>query len=159
MPRAHSDGDTIVFFRRSDVVVAGAILDMTRFPMIDLAHGGSVQGEIDALNRLINEFVITSVPVIDDTIGTVVIPARGPLCNQADLVYYRDMVVVVRDRVRDQMNRGKSLQQIEASDPTQGYNSRFGAQDGAWTTRDFIHAVYNSLASERAAGKNGARHP
>jgi len=101
---------------------------MTRFPVIDIHHGGSIQGEIDALNRLINEFVIPPVPAVDDTSGTKVVPVRGPLSSQADLVTYRDMVTVVRDRIRDAINHGKSLRQIQASNPIQGYDSRFGAQ-------------------------------
>jgi glyoxylase-like metal-dependent hydrolase (beta-lactamase superfamily II) len=155
-PAAHADGDTFVFFRRSDVVVAGELLDMTRFPVIDVAHGGSVQGELAALDRLINEFVVTPVPLVTDTDGTLVIPARGPLCNQADLVTYRDMVAVVRDRIADQMQHGRSLQQIQTADPTEGYDARFGATEGDWTTRDFVAAVYASLAAGKKKHGNNA---
>jgi hypothetical protein len=149
MPAAHSNVDTVVVFHRSDVVVAGDVFDMTRFPKIDVAHGGSVQGEIAALDRLINEFVIAPVPVVTDTDGTRVIPVRGPVCTQSDLVIYRDMVAVVRDRISDQIQRGSSLAQVQASNPTAGYNTRFGADSGEWTTQDFVAAVYNSLVAEK----------
>ena len=97
-PAAHTDGDAIVFFRRSDVVVAGDILDTTRFPVIDVAKGGSIQGEIAALNRLVDT-AIPSVPIVSRDEGTVVIPGHGHLCDQLDVVEYRDMVTIIRDRV------------------------------------------------------------
>ncbi len=149
MPGATSSVGTVVVFHRSDVVVTGDVLDMTRFPKIDVAHGGSVQGEINALDRLINEFVIAPVPAVTDTEGTRVIPVRGPVCTQSDLVIYRDMVAVVRDRIADLIQQGKSLTQVQAANPTAGYNTRFGADSGEWTTKDFVAAVYNSLVAER----------
>src|SRR4029453_8119981 len=90
-PAAHTDGDSIVFFRRSDVVAAGNVLDTTRFPVIDLARGGSVQGEIDALTRLV-DLAIPSVPLVSREGGTLVIPGRGRVCDQFDVVEYRDMM-------------------------------------------------------------------
>ncbi len=144
-PAAHSDVDLAVRFWGSDVVAAGAIFDMTRFPVIDVDHGGSVQGEIDALNRLINTQVISPIPVVTDTGGTLVIPIRGPVSDQADLVTYRDMVADVRDRIAHLIAQHRTLAQIEASDPTQGYDARFGASTGSWTTTQFVEAVYHSL--------------
>lgn len=79
LPAAHSDGDSAVRFDRADAVVAGAVFDPTRFPVIDLAHGGSIQGEIDALSQLLNTLVFGHTPVLQNTGGTVVIPMRGPL--------------------------------------------------------------------------------
>jgi glyoxylase-like metal-dependent hydrolase (beta-lactamase superfamily II) len=149
MPAANSSVGTVVVFHRSDVVVAGDVLDMTRFPKIDVAHGGSVQGEINALDRLINEYVIAPVPAVTDTEGTRVIPVRGPVCTQSDLVIYRDMVAVVRDRIADLIQQGKGLTQVQAANPTAGYNTRFGADSGEWTTKDFVAAVYNSLVAEK----------
>jgi cyclase len=99
-PAAHSDADSLMLFRKSDVVVAGDILDTTRFPVIDLANGGSIQGEIDALNRLI-ELTVAPLPFIYKDVGTYVIPGHGRLCLQLDVVDYRDMVVVVRDVIVD----------------------------------------------------------
>jgi glyoxylase-like metal-dependent hydrolase (beta-lactamase superfamily II) len=143
-PAAHSDGDAIVFFRRSDVVVSGEILDTTRFPVIDIAAGGSIQGEIDALNRLV-ELAIPSVPFDWRDEGTVVIPARGRVCDQIDLSDYRDMVTIVRDRIQQLIKDGRTLAQIQAGSPTQGFTRRYGADTGPWTTKMFVEAVYKSL--------------
>lgn len=149
-PAAHTDGDSIVFFRRSDVVMAGDVLDTTRFPVIDLTRGGSIQGEIDALNHLV-ELAIPSIPFDWRDEGTLVVPGHGRLCDQLDLVEYRDMVVIVRDRIRAMVNQGKTLDQIRASSPTQGYTKRYGADTGPWTTSMFVEAVYASLGRERPA--------
>jgi cyclase len=147
-PAAHTDGDTVVFFRRSDVVVAGDIFDTARFPVIDLSRGGSIQGEIDALNRLV-DLAIPSIPFDWRDEGTYVIPGHGRLCDQSDVVEYRDMIVIVRDRIRALMKQGKTLDQVKAAEPTQGYNSRYGADSGPWTTNMFVEAVYKSLAEEK----------
>jgi cyclase len=144
---AHSDGDAMVFFRRSDVVVAGEVLDTTRFPMIDLAAGGSVQGEIDALNKLM-ELAIPSVPFDWRDDGTVVIPARGRICDQIDVADYRDMVTIVRDRTRALIKDGRTLAQIQAASPTLGFTRRYGADSGPWTTTMFVETVYKSLTQE-----------
>jgi len=146
---AHSDGDAVVRFLGSDVVVTGKIFDITRFPDIDVQHGGSLQGEIDALNELINFMVVTPIPVVTPTGGTLVIPARGPVCDQADLVTYRDMLFGVRSRVQDGIDHGKSLAQIRADDPTQGYSTRFGAS--AADTDRFVEAVFTSLTRNKGA--------
>jgi len=143
-PAAHTDGDSVVFFRRSDVVVAGDILDTRRFPMIDVAKGGSIQGEIDALNRIV-ELAIPSIPFDWRDEGTYVIPGHGRLCDQPDVVEYRDMVVIIRDRILALVKQGKTLEQVLAASPTQGYNSRYGAASGPWTTSMFVEAVYKSL--------------
>jgi cyclase len=144
LPSAHTDGDSIVFFRRSDVVAAGDILDLTRFPMIDVSRGGGIQGEIDALNRLV-EIAIPSVPLLSNEGGTYVVPGHGYLCDQLDVVEYRDMVTIIRDRVQDAIKKGMTLDQIKATAPTVGYNARFGATSGPWTTSQFVEAVYESL--------------
>jgi glyoxylase-like metal-dependent hydrolase (beta-lactamase superfamily II) len=155
MPAAHSAGDSVVRLQRSDVVVAGAIFDATRFPVIDLEHGGSIQGEITALNRLLNELSFAPVPVVEDTGGTLVVPIRGPVGDQADVLTYREMVGAIRDRIQALIVQGKSLAQIEAADPAQGYKARYGAETGSWTTHDFIVAVYKSLLAERKHGHGG----
>jgi glyoxylase-like metal-dependent hydrolase (beta-lactamase superfamily II) len=144
---AHTDGDSIVFFRRSDIVAAGDILDTTRFPHIDVERGGSVQGEIDALNRLV-DLAIPSVPIVSREGGTFVIPGHGRICDQFDVVEYRDMVTVIRDRVRALIKEGQSLQQIRAANPTGGYTRRYGSDTGPWTTSMFVEAVYQSLVRE-----------
>jgi cyclase len=148
-PAAHSDADVAVRFWGSDVVSTGAVFDMTRFPVIDVAHGGSIAGEIDAINRLLNTQVIAPIPIVTNTGGTVIIPERGPLADQADLVTYRDMLQDIRRRVEHLIGQHRSLQQIESSNVAAGYAARFGADSGDWTTNQFIEAVYQSLMSEK----------
>jgi glyoxylase-like metal-dependent hydrolase (beta-lactamase superfamily II) len=147
-PSAHTDGDSIVFFRRSDVVVAGDILDTTRFPVIDVARGGSINGEIAALNRIV-DLAIPSVPIVSREAGTVVIPGHGHLCDQLDVVEYRDMVTIVRDRVRDLMAAGMTLDQVKSASPARGYTRRYGGEGTSWTTNDFVEAVFRSLEKEK----------
>ena len=146
-PAAHTDGDSIVFFRRSDVVVTGDIFDTTRFPMIDLDKGGTVQGVIDSLNRII-AITVPPVPLIWQEGGTVVIPGHGIVSHEADVVDYRDMVTIVRDRVQDLIKKGLTLQQVQKADPTKGYRRRFGSDSGAWTTARFVETVYKSLGGK-----------
>lgn len=146
-PAAHSDGDSFVMFRRSDVIAAGDILDTTRLPMIDVAHGGTIQGEIDALNNLI-EMTVPPVPWVWREGGTYVIPGHGRICEQSDVVEYRDMVTILRDIIQDMIKRGMTLEQIKAADPTKPYY-QFGAKTGAWTTDMFVEAVYKSLTTTK----------
>jgi len=145
-PAAHSDSDSFVFFRRSDVVVAGDIFDMTRFPVIDVAKGGSIQGEIDALNRLI-ALAIPPGPFIYEGVGTYVIPGHGRLSEQLDVVNYRDMVVIVRDVMADMIKRGMTLDQIKEASPAKPYETEFGTEPGS--TNSFIEAVYKSLTAKK----------
>lgn len=151
MPAAVSDADSVVVLRRPDVVVTGNVLDITRFPIIDIARGGSIQGELDALNRLLTDIAVPPTPTWEGRYGTLVIPARGHLSNQTDILFYRDMVTIIRDRIAALIAQGKSLAQVQAADPARGYTGRYGADEGPWTTRDFVAAVYNSLMAERRA--------
>jgi glyoxylase-like metal-dependent hydrolase (beta-lactamase superfamily II) len=143
-PAAHTDGDAIVFFRRSDVVVAGDILDTTRFPVIDIAKGGGIHGEIAALQKLVDT-AIPSVPIVSREEGTLIVPGHGRICDQLDVVEYRDMVTIIRDRIRDLMKQGLTLEQIKAAAPARGYTRRYGSDTGSWTTNDFVEAVYRSM--------------
>ena len=143
-PAAHTDGDATVFFRRSDVIVAGDIFDMTRFPVIDLERGGSLHGTLRALNRLIAT-AIPSLPDVSREVGTSVIPGHGQVGDQFDLLDYRDMLVIVRDHVQDLIKAGKTLEEIKAASPAKGFIGRYGTDSGAYTTNDFIEAVYRSL--------------
>ena len=147
-PAAHTDGDAIVFFRRSDVIVAGDVLDTTRFPLIDIAKGGTIDGEIAALNRLV-DIAIPSVPIVSREIGTSIIPGHGHICDQLDVVEYRDMVTIIRDRVRDLIKAGRTLDQVKAADPARGYKARYGSTTGPWTTEQFVEAIYRSLAPKK----------
>ena len=145
-PGAHSDSDSFVFFRRSDVVVAGDILDMTRFPVIDVAKGGSIQGEIDALNRLI-ALAIPPGPFIYEGVGTYVIPGHGRLCEQLDVVNYRDMVVIVRDVIAAMIKEGMTLNQIKDAHPARAYETEYGTQPGS--TNAFVESIYKSLTTKK----------
>jgi cyclase len=148
-PAAHTDGDAIVFFRRSDVIVAGDVLDTTRFPLIDVAKGGTIDGEIAALNRLV-DIAIPSVPIVSREIGTSIIPGHGRICDQLDVVEYRDMVTIIRDRVRDLIKVGRTLEQVKAADPARGYKARYGSTTGPSTTEQFVEAIYRSLQSKKS---------
>jgi cyclase len=147
-PAAHTDGDSIVFFRRSDVIMAGDILDTTRFPVIDIERGGSVQGELNALNRLL-KMAISETPLVWQEGGTIVIPGHGRLCDQADVLEIRDMVTIIRDIIQDQIKKGMNLEQIKAADPTKDYRPRYGTDSGPWTTNMFVEAIYKSLTQKK----------
>jgi cyclase len=146
-PAAHTDGDAMVFFRRSDVVVAGDVFDTRRFPVIDIARGGSIQGEIAALQKLVDT-AIPSVPIVSREEGTLIIPGHGRICDQLDVVDYRDMVTIIRDRVRDLMKEGLTLEQVKAASPARGYTRRYGSDTGSWTTNDFVEAIYRSMSEK-----------
>lgn len=145
VPAAHTDGDSIVFFRRSDVVSAGDIFVTTGYPVIDLKRGGSIQGILDGLN-LILDLTIAKQEVEG---GTYVIPGHGRICDQFDVLEYRDMVTIIRDRVQDMIKKNKTLEEIKAARPTEDYDARYGAGTGPWTTDMFIDAVYNSLITTK----------
>ena len=144
VPAAHSDGDSVVFFRRADVIVTGDTLDTTRFPMIDVAKGGSIHGEIDALNRLV-EMTVPPFPLAFREDRTYLVPGHGFVCDFADLVEYRSMVMIMRDRIQDLVDKGMTLEQAKAADPAKGFRRRYGADTGPWTTDMFIEAVYRTL--------------
>jgi glyoxylase-like metal-dependent hydrolase (beta-lactamase superfamily II) len=148
MPAAHTDGDTIVFFRRGDVIATGDIIDTTRWPVIDVKRGGSVQGELDALNRLM-DMSILNVPLQWHPDRTFLVPGHGFVYDKFELLEYRDAVTVVRDRVQDLIDQGKTLAQITAADPTLGYRSQYGADKGEWTTDMFVETIYNELTANK----------
>jgi glyoxylase-like metal-dependent hydrolase (beta-lactamase superfamily II) len=138
----HTDGDVVVFFRRSDVVASGDVFQTTIYPVIDAARGGSVQGIINGLNRLLD----ITIPKDKAEGGTYVVPGHGRLSDEADVVEYRDMLTIVRDRIQDLIAQGKSLAEVKAAGPTRDYDGRYGATTGAWTTDQFIETVYRELA-------------
>ncbi|HET9941977.1 MAG TPA: MBL fold metallo-hydrolase, partial [Terriglobia bacterium] len=141
MPNAITDGDSFVHFRRADVIAAGDVFTTTQYPFIDLANGGSVQGEINALNAILARTVYEH----SGEGGTLVVPGRGYLSDEHEVVEYRDMVAIIRDRVKAMIAGGASLQQVKAARVTADYDTRYGANTGAWTTDMFVEAVYNSL--------------
>ncbi len=140
-PAARTDGDSIVFFRRSDVIAAGDLFDTDRYPVIDLAKGGSLQGIIDGLNRVID----LAIPAYSEEGGTMVVPSHGRICDEIDVVEYRDMLTIIRDRLRSMIAKKMTLEQIEAARPTMDYDPLYGATSGQWTTDMFVEAAYKSL--------------
>jgi glyoxylase-like metal-dependent hydrolase (beta-lactamase superfamily II) len=145
MPAAHTDGDSLVFFRRSDVLSAGDIFTPGGYPVVDLDRGGSINGLVAALNQIID----LTVPADKQEGGTYVIPGHGRLCDEADVVEYRDMATIIRDRVQDMVKKGMTLEQVRAAKPTRDYDPLYGATTGFWTTDKFVDAVYTSLAQKK----------
>jgi cyclase len=143
-PRAHTDGDSIVLFRGSDVISAGDIFTPGSYPFIDVARGGSVQGEIAALNHILE----MAIPAKTQEGGTWVIPGHGRICDDADVVEFRDMVVIVRDRVRDMMKKGMTLDQIKAAKPTLDYDTEYVSASSFVKPDQFVEAVYKGLAAK-----------
>jgi cyclase len=141
VPAAHTDGDSLIFFRRSDVIVTGDIFVTTTFPVI--GKGGSIDGVIAGLNRIIE----ITIPKDWQEGGTMVIPGHGRICDEADVVEYRDMVTIIRDRIQVMIKKGMTLDQVKGARPTLEYDSRYGSESGLWTTSMFIEAVYRNLSS------------
>jgi glyoxylase-like metal-dependent hydrolase (beta-lactamase superfamily II) len=150
-PSAHSEGDSLVWFRGSDVIAAGDVYSTVSYPVIDVKHGGTINGVIDGLNRILD----LSVAEFRTEGGTLVIPGHGRLSDSADVAYYRDMVTIIRDRVKAMIDKGMTLDQVKAARPTADYEPRYGATSGAWTTDMFVEAVYTTLGG----GKKPAPAP
>jgi cyclase len=146
-PNAITDGDSIVHFRKSDVIATGDIYDTTRYPFIDVKNGGTIQGEIDALNNILEKTGFEH----DEDGGTMIIPGRGRLSDEYDVSEYRDMVSIIRDRVQTMIKAGATLDQVKAARLTADYDTRYGATSGPWTTDMFVEAVYNTLTQKTPA--------
>ncbi len=149
-PGAHSEGDSFVHLRRSDVIAAGEIFSTMNFPKIDAAHGGHIRGVVESLNRLLD----LAVPGEKEQGGTMIVPAHGRLSDDADVEFYREMVQIVTDRVEDGVRNGKSLEQVKAARPALEYEQRYSQPD--WTTDMFIEAVYKDLARATSETKGAA---
>jgi glyoxylase-like metal-dependent hydrolase (beta-lactamase superfamily II) len=143
-PAAHTDGDVMVFFRKSDVIATGDIYVNTGYPMVDAAQGGTINGVIAGLNRIIE----ITVPHDKQEGGTMVVPGHGRIADEADVVEYRDMITIIRDRVQEMMKKGMTLAQIKAAGPTSDYDNRYGATSGFWTTEMFVDAIYRTLGGK-----------
>jgi cyclase len=139
---AHTDGDSYVFFRKSDVIATGDIFTMTTYPIIDLAGGGSYQGLLDAVNHILD----LTITVYGQDGGTLIVPGHGRLCDTGDLLNYREMVTIIRDRMVDMIKKGMTLEQVKAARPTLDYDPLFGTNTGFWTTEMFVEAAYKSLS-------------
>ena len=139
---SNTDGNSIVHFRAADVISVGDLVDLTAYPFIDLKAGGTIQTMVDGLYRLID----LTVPNRKSEAGTLVIPGHGRVADQPDVVYYQQMVAIVRDRIKDVIGRGMTLEQVKAARPTRDYDTRYGKDTGAWTTNMFVEAAYASLS-------------
>ena len=140
-PAAHTDGDSIVLFRRSDVLSVGDLFTPDRYPVIDLANGGSVQGLLDGFNKILEMAVAGKY----QEGGTFVIPGHGRLCDEADVVEFRDMVTIIRDRVQDMIKKGMTLDQVKAGKPSRDYDTQYKGSPDV-----FVEAIYKSLSAKKA---------
>ena len=143
MPAAHTNGDSIVWFRGSDVISTGDVFSTETYPIIDVQAGGSINGVIDALNNILDlafaEFRTEG--------GTMIIPGHGRICDSADVAYYRDMVTIIRERIQGMIQKGMTLEQVKAAKPTLDYDPRYDTS--SWTKDMFITAVYQSLTQKK----------
>jgi glyoxylase-like metal-dependent hydrolase (beta-lactamase superfamily II) len=144
-PKAHTDGDSIVIFRHSDVVSTGDIFTTTSYPFIDIERGGSIQGEIDALNNILD----IAVPKHDEEGGTYIIPGHGRICDEFDVLEFRDMVTIVKERVEAAIKKGMTLDQVKAAHLTVDYDARYAAKTGFGTADSFVESVYKSLTAKK----------
>lgn len=150
MPNAHTDGDSVVFFRRSDVIATGDLFNTTMYPYIDVNAGGHVNGIIAALNRIVD----LAVPAGNEEGGTMIVSGHGRIGDEYDLLVYRDALTIIRDRIEDLVKKGMTLDQVRAAKPTLDYDGVYGATSGFWTTNQFIEAVYNNLKDQPTAEAN-----
>jgi cyclase len=148
-----TDGNSIVLFRRSDVISTGDIFDITEYPIIDLKKGGSLQAVIEGLNRL----KLMAIPGDHQEGGTMIVPGHGRICDEADLALYQEMVTIVRDRLQEMINKGMTLEQIKAAKPTLDYDPIYGRNEGNWTTDMFMEAAYKSLTAKPDARPSETR--
>ena len=140
-PNAHTDGDSVVMFRGSDVISTGDIFTPGAYPFIDVDRGGTVQGEIAALNHVLD----LAVPARTQEGGTYIVPGHGRICDEADLVEFRDMIVIVRDRVRDLIGKGMTLEQVKAARPSRDYDTEYVSGNSFVSADRFVESVYTSL--------------
>jgi glyoxylase-like metal-dependent hydrolase (beta-lactamase superfamily II) len=138
-----------VFFRKSDVISAGDIYTTTGYPVIDRERGGHINGIIAGLNRIIE----LAVPRDKQEGGTMVIPGHGRISDEADVVEYRDMLTIIRDRIQDDVKKGMTLERVKASKPTRDYDGRYGSTTGLFTTDMFVEAVYRGLSEPSPAAR------
>jgi hypothetical protein len=138
-PAAHTDSDSVVLFRGSDVISTGAVFTPGRYPVIDIERGGSVQGLLAALGSIL----ALAVPDGFETGGTQIVPGRGRISEETDVAEFRDMVAIVRDRVQDLIKKGQTLEHIKAARPSRDYDAEYGATQAE--ADRFVESIYRSL--------------
>jgi glyoxylase-like metal-dependent hydrolase (beta-lactamase superfamily II) len=148
-PAAHTDGDLLIHFRRADVIATGDLFTTVMYPFIDEANGGTIDGYIKALNNII----AVTVPSNVNEGGTMVIPGHGRLTDEQDVIEYRDMVTIVRDRIREYVKRGMTLDEVKAKKPTLDFDPRYGTDTGFWTTSMFIEVIYKQMRAANPPAK------
>jgi cyclase len=142
--QGHTDGDSLVFMRRSDVIVTGDVFTPGRYPSIDLARGGSVKGVVRALT----EILALAVPEAFAEGGTKMIPGHGRIAEETDVAEFRDMVVIIRDRVQDLVAKKMTLEQVKAAKPSRDYDAEYGASPA--DADRFVESIYRSLTAVTA---------
>lgn len=147
-PAAHTDGDTMVWFRISNVLATGEVFDPTHYPVIDLKRGGSINGEIKALNDILD----VAFPYFRMEDGTMIVPGHGRICDSADVAYYRDMVTIIRDRVQNMIGKGSTLEQVKSADLTADYDPYYAHNEMHYTGQQFVEDIYKSLKA--SSGKD-----
>src|SRR5688500_19016505 len=140
-PNAHTDGDILIHFRKADVVTTGDLFTTVMYPFFEAANGGTVDGYIQTLTNLL----AIAVPSNVNEGGTMVIPGHGRLSDEQDVIEYRDMLTIVRDRIREYVKRGMTLDQVKARKPTLDFDPRYGNDTGFWTTSMFIEVIYKQM--------------
>jgi len=143
--QSHTDGDVLVHFRHADVIAAGDTFLTTTYPVIDVGNGGTTQGFIDGLNRILD----LAVPKHLEEGGTYIIPGHGRICDEADVLEYHDMIVIVRDRIRDAIKKGMTLDQVKAARLTRDYDARYAAASGVGSTANFVESMYRDLSGKK----------
>jgi glyoxylase-like metal-dependent hydrolase (beta-lactamase superfamily II) len=141
----HTDGDVLVHFRHADVIAAGDTFLTTTYPSIDVTNGGTTQGYIDGLNRILD----LAVPKHLEEGGTYIVPGHGRICDEADVLEYHDMIVIVRDRIRDAVKKGMTIEQVKAARLTRDYDTRYAAASGPGSTANFVESVYRDLSGKK----------
>jgi glyoxylase-like metal-dependent hydrolase (beta-lactamase superfamily II) len=147
---ATTDGDSVVLFRKADVISTGDLFDPTSYPVIDLKNGGSLHAIVDGLFR-VKQMVI---PADHQEGGTMIVPGHGRVSDAADLATYHQMVYIIRDRLQDMIKRGMTLEQVKAARPTRDFDPIYGRTTGSWTTEMFVEAAYRSMTAK--PGTNGS---
>jgi cyclase len=146
----HTDGDVVVFFRGSDVIAAGDLYVTASYPILDEKRGSSINGYLGALNYILD----LTVPRFNQQGGTMVIPGHGRLSNESDVDDYRNWMTIVRDRVKQMIEKGMTLQQVKAAKPTLDFDGVF--TNPTWTTDQFVEAVYRDLSRAAAPARTSS---
>ena len=144
-PNAHTDGDVMVWFRKNDVVATGDLFSTVTYPQVNLKRGGSIQGLLDALNRVLD----IAVPEFNNQGGTLIVPGHGRICNESDVAEYRDMTTIIRDRIKAMVDKGQTLAQVKAAGVSKDYDAVYSVP--SWTGDQFIEMIYSDLSKKPAS--------